>query len=76
MMETAATISKRLSHPNIWWRAIPSNMLNVADWESGKNDMQRMPGPNPKASQKALMFDAMLACVSITPLGTPVVPEV
>ena len=45
-------------------------------WESGRNDSIVSAGPMSMTSRQAATFDAMFACVSMAPLGSPVVPEV
>ena len=38
--------------------------------------MLKSPGRTGNSAREQLRFEAMLPCVSITPLGVPVVPEV
>jgi hypothetical protein len=46
-------------------------------WERGRKDRATSAGPNSMNTCLApSTFDTMLRCVSITPLGSPVVPEV
>ena len=45
-------------------------------WQSGRKESARSPGRNDTRSQHDSQFDTMFECVSITPLGSPVVPEV
>ena len=47
-------------------------------WQSGRNESAVSCGPMPLNDRQRLpsTLDTRLACVSITPLGSPVVPEV
>ena len=47
-------------------------------WHSGRNESARSSGPSTfaKTREAASTFETMLAWLSITPLGRPVVPEV
>ena len=46
-------------------------------WQRGRNERATSSGPKVvKASPRALTLDTMLEWSSITPLGSPVVPEV
>jgi hypothetical protein len=45
-------------------------------WESGRKESVSSCPSNAKASAEATTFEVMFPWVSITPLGSPVVPEV
>jgi hypothetical protein len=53
------------------WPTIRSKMC-----DSGRNERHSSAGEMCRTDRLATTFDVMLPCVSITPLGSPVVPEV
>ena len=46
------------------------------EWLSGRNDSDTSSGPTGTMVWPAIRFDTRLWCESITPLGSPVVPDV
>ena len=46
------------------------------EWNSGSAWSSTSSGPKPHVWCSASAFDARLSCVSMAPLGRPVVPEV
>ena len=45
-------------------------------WDSGRNERHSSPSMNRNSDTQVVTLDAMLPCVSMTPFGSPVVPEV
>src|SRR5437016_13569753 len=54
----------------------PRSTFRAVTCESGKKEMLSCPGWKLNRLSHAAILEAMLPCVSTTPLGVPVVPEV
>ena len=79
-LRTSAPIARASS--GLGWKTTPmpstagrqSVPVNPNEWKNGRMPRMRSPSPSMNVCSICSTLDAMLKCVSITPLGSPVLP--